>query len=108
MHNTASVILRTSSGTSASNTLYGLGSALLLSALASIGQASASVVEEVGYKVRHGLDSTYTLSSLDATASVGQIVAALQDLASTLAAAQTDLSPEDKNVLYSNLWELYD
>jgi len=108
MHNTASVIVSTSSGTASSNALYSLAPALLLTALATISQASAAVVEEFGYKVRHGLEPTYTVSLSDATVSVGQLITALQDLASTLMASQIDLSPEDKHVLYSNLWELYD
>lgn len=91
-----------------STSLYSLAPAILLAALASISQASANVVEEVGYKVRYGLDSTYTASSSDATVSIGQLMAALQDLASSLMASQIELSPDDKRVLYANLWELYD
>lgn len=90
-----------------STSLYSLAPALLLAALASIGRASATVVE-VGYRVRYGLDSTYTVLSSDATISMGQVMAALQDLASALIASQTELSPDDKRVLYANLWELYD
>lgn len=82
--------------------------ALILVTLAAshVGAPESQPIE--GVRIAGGVQATGRSSTVGSEVSIETVVYALQGLAKHLAEHQTELDPAAKQVLYRDLWDLYD